>query len=140
MVGSFFARKSLRKQINVFMGELHKMHPNYMANLLSAMTLLRVITQNYTMQFFNELKKTSRSYLIKVEMEICVWVEWVIKLSSIILIQVVLCQIFNIYTYCHQLTQNILEYNNCLLFSDLHKLFWNSKYKFCKFCISEQFV
>ena len=65
---------------------------------------LSVITQNYTMQFFNELKKTSRSYLIKVEMEICVWVEWVIKLSSIIFIQVVLCQIFNI--CCHQLTQN----------------------------------
>ena len=103
MVGSFFARKPLMKQINVFMGKLHKMHPNYMANLLSAMTLLSVITQNYTMQFFNELKKTSRSYLIKVEMEICVWVEWLIKLSSIILIQVVLCQRFNI--YCHQLTQ-----------------------------------
>ena len=57
MVGSFFARNPLRKQINVFMGKLHKMHPNYMANLLSAMTLLSVITQNYTMQFFNELKK-----------------------------------------------------------------------------------
>ena len=39
MVGSFFARKPLMKQINVFMGKLHKMHPNYMANLLSAMTL-----------------------------------------------------------------------------------------------------
>ena len=69
---AFFARNLLRKQINVFMGKLHKMHPNYMANLLSAMTLLSVITQNYTMQFFNELKKTSRSYLIKVEIEICV--------------------------------------------------------------------
>ena len=45
------------KQINVFMGKLHKMHPNNMANLLSAMTLRSVITQNYTMQFFNELKK-----------------------------------------------------------------------------------
>ena len=54
---AFFARKPLMKQINVFMGKLHKMHPNYMANLLSAMTLLSVITQNYTMQFFNELKK-----------------------------------------------------------------------------------
>ena len=107
MVGSFFARKPLMKQINVFMGKLHKMHPNYMANLLSAMTLLSVITQNYTMQFFNELKKTSRSYLIKVEMEICVWVEWVIKLSSIILIQV---DLFQKHLFLHWLTHNMTKY------------------------------
>ena len=44
------------------------------------------------------------------------------------LIQVVLCQI-NI--FCHKLTQN----TTTVFFSDLHKLFWNSNHKFCKFSI-----
>ena len=48
-------------------------------------------------------------------------------------VQVVLCQI-NI--FCHQNTTAYF----CQIFEYLHKLFWNSKHKFCKFWILEQFV